>query len=195
MKTVLIGLRKFDEPKENKLTPYVYRRRATELGPRWQDLEKCLASSEQGLEDVAQAVRIVMREIRGRSYPEPTSELRRIRHLFGSKATDALAARQFTLLDAFALAAVWAAQKHPDDFGVAEDLQEVAKRRSELLARRDELNAQLATAWTPNDILIEDLDAQGRARVRFKLAPVPIYPLGDCGERLAHYLLRQEQRA
>ena|SRR5258708_887860 len=148
-----------------------------------------------GLEAAQFALKKMITAIKSPNWPWPPAQPAKLRYLGVSEAVLAeLAPLRTGPMQLFALAVQRATELHPEVFGEIES-SEAWKRRVEQLKReRIDLYARIATAYSQDDILVDDLDATGRARVAFRLSggAVPIYPKENAGERLTAWLLANE---
>ncbi len=140
-----------------------------------------------GLDAARFALRKMVNSVRSPNYPWPPGDPVRMRHLVPDGALAELTNIHATPMQLFALAVQTAGERHPESFGEVESHEGWQRRVAELQAR-------IATAYNQDDILVDDLDATGRARVAFRISSgaVPIYPKENCGERLVNWLLANE---
>jgi hypothetical protein len=190
-------IRAHHDPRATRLTPAAYVaeaiRNARTSAQRIAELRATLEGGAPGLDNVRLAYRLLIRAIgTSPNYPWPPSTAGRVPRL-----SEAAKAELGTLnsheLELFAAAAATCAEnaaRFPAAFGEAESSASVKERERELRHRADELDCRIADAFGAADLLVDDVDAQGRARVTLWLAPaVPIYPRENLGTRLAAYLL------
>jgi hypothetical protein len=180
-----------------KLAPMPYVRAAIAVArtttERLAKLREELEGNKPGMDAARWAYRMMITAIRTPNFPAPPSELRRLNFLLTADALAELAALGFSSFELFAVCAQVAAEKYPQDFGTCEDTQAHEKRVLELTLHRDELFARIANEYSADDIVIEDPDGEGRARVTFRISDgkVTVGPKQSAGERLVNWLLSQ----
>jgi len=125
----------------------------------------------------------------------PSAEIRRYNWAMTAEALAEIVAVGSSTFEIAALAAKHAMEKYPESFGSCTDLAAHQKRLVELTLRRDELRHQIETQYTSDDLLIGEPNAQGNARVSFKLSggAVPLGP--NLGERLTNWLIANEGKS
>lgn len=143
-----------------------------------------------------QVLRKMAAFIRTPNCTSPTSEMRRLRFLSTDAADSQMGILGTNIFQMFALAVERCAEKYPDSFGLAQSSEGHKQHLEELAAERDRLFAEIGTAYKPEDLTFDDVDATGRARVTFKCSNgrVPIYPKENAGERLVALTLDREDR-
>ncbi len=147
-----------------------------------------------GLDAARFALRKMINAVRSPNYPWPPGEPARMRHLVPDAALAELTNISATPMQLFALAVQTAGERYPESFGEVQDHEAWKRRVEELELERVDLYARISTAYDHQDIIVDDLDATGRARVAFRLSGgvVPIYPKENAGERLTAWLLANE---
>lgn len=145
-----------------------------------------------GLNAAQGTLRKMVAAVRSPNYPWPPApgDLA-LRHLVPDAALAELANIRATPMQLFALAALLVGERYPESFGAIESYEVWKQRMAELERERAALRARIPTAYDPRDILLDDLDVEGRARVTFALSggAVPIYPTKTASERLISWLL------
>lgn len=193
-------LRALDNVAASKLTAEAYLRDAMRIA---QTTSERLAKLRSELErptghntfEAAATLRRMVAAIRSSNWPRPPRELRRLNFLTTPETVAELAALGSSTFELFALGVQIAAEKHSADFGNCEDGDGYDRRLLDLAMRRDELYRQIENAYTSNDLLIGEPDAQGRSVVSFKLSGGAV-PLGPhAGERLVNWMLINNQDA
>lgn len=144
-----------------------------------------------GIHDVVATLRRMVRAARSANYPAPPRTMRPLRYMMTPDATAELAKLGASAFDLFALAALIAAEKYPDEFGEAESSDQHNARLLELTLKRDQLFARIGASYRPDDLLLSDWDAEGRCRAGFALSggAVSIVPREDAPRRLVDWVL------
>jgi hypothetical protein len=194
-------LRALNSPRGWKLSPKAFLKEALQHAHADEaELEKLRAmlESASGLEHIKAALRRMVAFVKSPQCSRPTSELRRLDfllrpegpeilvHLVGLKATTFLL---------FALAVAIAGEQSPESFGTAESSRVLDEKLLQLTLRRDELDKEIAAAFTQDDLQYSDPDSAGRVKVTFKMTggKVGVYPNPEAaGERLANFFCRSE---
>ena len=155
--------------------------------------------SSEGLQATKSTLRRMVSFIRSPNCGRATGDIGRLKFLLAEEATtdtELLSVRGGRLL-LFALAVQIAGEQAADSFGLAESSRDVDTRLVELRLRRDELDAQIATAWSPDDVQFVAHDSQGNGKQYFKAtlgkkAPaVAVEPRDTAGSRLASWLINE----
>lgn len=101
-----------------------------------------------------------------------------------------LAEFNHNLHTAWAIAVQNTHRRYPESFGKRQDLLGYTGKVENLRAKRADLFEKIPRAFQQDDLLIGDLDRNGRARISLKIAPeVNLLPLESLAERLVDHLL------
>lgn len=182
-----------------KLTAAAFQREADQIAHINQEQRAKLRAQIDSATDMPhlqQVLRKMTAFIRTPNCTRPTAEMRRLRFLTSDAADGQMAVLGSNVFQLFALAVERCADKYPDAFGLAESTEGHKQKLAELAQRRDELFAQIGVSYKPEDLMFDDVDATGRARVAFRVSNgrVPIYPRENAGERLVALTLDREDQ-
>jgi hypothetical protein len=196
--TVERELRLLDSPRGFKLSASAFLKEAMAIA---QSNSQRLAKLREALQgDSSPATQATLRKmtvfIRSNNCSQPTRDIGRLNFLTTPNCLIELLQLGHTTFELFALSALIAGESHAESFGEAESSSIVRQRIVELGLRRDELNEKIATSFSAADLSYDSPDAQGKALVYFRLTagktPVPVHPAGTAGQRLADWILQNE---
>lgn len=178
----------------SKLTGIAFQREADAIAhitPEQRAKLRAQIDSATDMPHLNQVLRKMAAFIRTPNCTRPTAEMRRLRFLSTDAADSQMGILGTNIFQMFALAVERCAERWPDSFGQAESTEGHRQRLEELKAERERLFAEIETAYKPEDLTFDDVDATGRARVSFRVSNgrVPVYPRENAGERLIALML------
>lgn len=136
-----------------------------------------------------QFVRTACRWILESTCISPPKEVRRLSWLCKLDAVTAeTAAVGSSIFELFALAVRIMAREHPEVFGTVENMEAHKKELEDTKEKYANALKKIESSYAPEDLIVDNPDNEGRARVSFKMTKGAVH-LGDgFGERLVTWL-------
>lgn len=134
-----------------------------------------------------QFVRNAVRWIKERTFTMPPKDVRRLTWLSGPHFDSVIAelgGSGFSVFSLMALAIYRTTQSHPECFGTIDDISQYHVRVAELNKKLDDIYHQLEESYDGKDLLFSSINAEGYAKVSFKISNGEIAVTTDCGKKL-----------
>lgn len=176
------------------LTPAAFVREAVKNAntddARLDALQKAL---EQGrhLEASNMVLRNAKKYVASPNVPRPSGDMRRLSFLAGPKfdlCVAELSSIGSNYFELFALACRIVATDHPECFGPVEDWDEYQKELADVKERYQAILPKIESSYTADDIIVDSVDAEGYARVSFRVSHGTVHLGPGCAERLLVWL-------
>lgn len=190
-KAVETKLRLDDLERPHKLSASAFLRDAVSIAgttdARLDLVEKALSRPEFRWSQ--QFYRTSMKFIREATCPRPPNDVRRISWLGKiAEVTAELSSIQSSPFELFALASRTITREHPEFFGGVDDWDAFQKHLADTKTELEKFYKEIEAAYSPSDLIIDNADKEGRARVSFRISHGAVH-LGDgFPERLVTWL-------